>query len=116
MRDVAMGPMEIRGTSLRRFPVRRRERGQVVAGCHLRQAGEHVAQVGEWILPVPLARDDDRVDDGGALAGVGMADEEPVLFSNRRRADGIFNQVVVQPRLTMLQMRGERRPVPQQVT
>ncbi len=101
---------------LRGLPVDREQRLQVVLVRQLWQPGQDVPQVGERVFAMPLAGYDDRVDDGGALAGVGMADEEPVLFSNRRRADGIFNQVVVQPRLTMLQMRGERRPVPQQVT
>jgi hypothetical protein len=29
---------------------------------------------------VPLAGDDDGVDDGGAVPGIGMADEHPVFF------------------------------------
>jgi hypothetical protein len=37
-----------------------------------------------------LARDDQGVEDGRALTGVRMADEEPVFLADARRADGIF--------------------------
>ncbi len=64
---------------------------------HPRQAGEDIPEVAVRVLAVALAGDDQRVDDGGALAGVGMADEQPVLFADRRGPDGIFDQVVVEP-------------------
>jgi len=32
---------------------------------------------------------DDRVDDGAAITGGGFADEEPVLFAERSRTDGL---------------------------
>ena len=64
---------------------------------------------------MPLAGDDDRVDDGGALAGVGVADEEPVLLPYGRRADRVFDEVVVEPALAVAQMRGERFPVIEQI-
>ena len=47
-----------------------------------------------------VAGHDDRVDDRRALAGVGMADEEPVL-ADGRRSDRIFDQVIVEPGFTV---------------
>ena len=47
---------------------------------HRWQTPQHVAQISERVFAVALTRDDERVDDRGALAGFGMADEEPVLL------------------------------------
>ncbi len=54
-----------------------------------------------------LAGNDERVEDRGALAGIGVADEEPVLLPDRGGPDGIFNEVVVDPGLAVLEVRGE---------
>lgn len=61
-----------------RLPESRGERCEIVAVGHARQAGEHVAQVSEWLDAVAQARDDNRVEDGAALSGFGVADEQPV--------------------------------------
>ena len=58
---------------LGRQPVRRRQCIQVVVIGHPRQAREDVLEVGQWILAMAFARDDERVEDRGALAGIGMA-------------------------------------------
>ena len=75
-----MVPIRIGRSVLRGFPVGRRQRIQVVLIGHRGEPGEDVAQIGERIFAVPLTRDDDRVDDRRALAGVGVADEEEVLL------------------------------------
>ena len=62
------------------LPTSRRKRIEIVLVGHRRQAGEHVAQVSRWLDAAALARDDDRVDDRGTLAGIRMTDEEPVLL------------------------------------
>ena len=67
-------------------PVDRSEGVQVVAVGEGGQPGEDVAHVGVRILSVALAGDDDRVDDGRALAGVGVAYKEPVLLVMRSYA------------------------------
>ena len=36
---------------------------------HVRQAGEHVPQIGIGVLPAAAAALDQRIDDGGALTG-----------------------------------------------
>ncbi len=41
---------------------------------------ENVSQVGQRIDPVALATHDERIDDGRALAGTRMANEEPIFF------------------------------------
>jgi hypothetical protein len=56
----------------------------------VREAGEHVAEVGVGIDPPAAAAFDDRIEDGSALAGLGLADEEPILFADGRGADGVF--------------------------
>ena len=48
------------------------------------------------------AGDDERVEDRGAAAGVGVADKQPVLISDRGGEDGVFDQVVVEPGLVVL--------------
>lgn len=62
---------------------------------HHGQAGEDVVQVGVGIDAPAAAAFDDGVDDGSALACSGFANEEPVLFSHRGWADGVFDEVVV---------------------
>ena len=62
-----------------------------------------------------LAGNNDRVNNGRALTGAGVADEQPVLLADGRRPDGIFNEVVVQPGLPMVEMGGERHPLSQEV-
>ena len=46
---------------------------------HRWQSGEDVAQIRERVFPEALAGDDDGVDDRGALAGVGVVNEQLVL-------------------------------------
>lgn len=74
----------------RRLPIGRRESVDVVLVGHGREPGEHIFQVDERIDAVALAGDNDRINDRRALARVGMTDEEPVLFAQRRGPDGVF--------------------------
>jgi len=115
VRDVAKVPIEIGVACSGRGPVARGERVQIDLIGHPRQAGEHVAQVGERVFAVPLARDNDRENDRRALAGVGVPDKQPVLFFDDGGPYGIFDQVVVQPCFAVIDVRGQRRPVAQQV-
>ena len=48
-------------------------------------------------------------------AGVRVTDEQPVLFSDRGRPDGVFDQVVVDPREGVLLVRDQHIPVVEQV-
>ena len=70
----------VTGTGLRRPPLRRQERSQVLLGGHRRQPREHIPEISQRIDAMTAAGDDDRVDDGRAFAGIGVPDEEPVLF------------------------------------
>ena len=105
--------MVTRGTfrGLSRLPVFRQQRVQIVPIGYGRQAREDITQISVWIFAVPLTGHDDRVDDGRALAGIGMTDKEPVLLPNGRRPDGVFDQVVVEARLAVSLMRGQGRPL-----
>src|SRR5271165_1332766 len=97
------------------LPVDRQQGVEVVLGGHSGQAAEDVAEVGHGVDAVALTGDDDRVDDRRALAGVGVADKQPVLLADRRRSDRIFNEVVVETRLAVFQMPGKRLPVFEEV-
>src|SRR5574343_1073891 len=44
-----------------------------------------------------------------------MSDEEPVARSNLARPDGVLDRVRVELRLAVVQMRGERRPLAEQI-
>ena len=57
-----------------RLPQPRREGAEVVAVGHSRQAGEDVPHIGHRVFPMTLARDDQRVEVGGALTSVGVSD------------------------------------------
>ena len=67
-------------------------------------------------MPTPEAGDDDRVEDGGALAGVGMADEQPVLLPEGGGADVVLDHVGVEPSLAVAQVRGQAFPLGEQMT
>ena len=62
---------------------------------HRGKPGEHVAQVGVGIDAAAAATLDNGVKDGAALAGIGIAEEQPVLFSKSGRPNGVFHEVVV---------------------
>lgn len=76
---------------------------------------EHVAEIRVRVFSVALAGDDEGVKNRGALAGIRVADEQPVFLSDRRGADRIFDQVVVELGAAMLLMRGERFPLIEQI-
>ena len=60
---------------------------------HVGQAGEDVAQIGKRINGAPATVFDEGVNDGAALAGIGIADEEPVFLAQRRWPDGVFDKI-----------------------
>ena len=63
------------------LPVGGQQGAQVVPGGHLGQAAEDVSEVSQGIDAAALTGYDYRVDDRRALAGTGMAHEEPVFLS-----------------------------------
>ena len=75
-------------------PGLRRDFGDLPVG-HVRQSCEDVAKISERIQPASAAVFDDGINDGAALAGFGLADEEPVLLADGRGADGVFHQIIV---------------------
>jgi hypothetical protein len=75
-----------------RQPHPRSEDAEIVAVGHGRQADEDILHVGHGVLAVVLARDNQGVEDGRALSGVGMTDKQPVFLADApadRRALGI---------------------------
>jgi hypothetical protein len=44
-----------------------------------------------------------------------MTDEEPVFLADRRGPDGVFDEVIVDPRLPVLQVRNQRLPVTDEI-
>src|SRR5688572_27899401 len=88
---------------------------EIAVGGHTRQADKYVVEVGERVDTVALAGDDDGVNDVRALAGVAVADEQPVFLADGRGTDGVFDQIVVQTTAAMLEVRGERLPMAEQI-
>lgn len=78
---------------------------------HLREAGEHFAQVSVRVDASTPAAFDDSVKDRAALAGFGLADEEPVFLAHGGGADGVFNEVVVDLDTTVFEVDAERVPL-----
>ncbi len=103
------------GRGSRRLPMGGQQRGEIVAIGHFRQASEDVAEVSKRILAVAAARDDERVDDRGALSGVGMTNEEPVLFADGRGANGVLDRVVIEFGLPVTHMSAQWFPVVEEV-
>ena len=64
------------------------QRREIVLGGHRGQTREHVLEVSVRVEAATLGGDDERVDDRGAIAGVGVADKEPVLRPEFAGADG----------------------------
>ena len=62
---------------------------------HRGEPGEHVAQVGVGIDAAAAATLDNSVEDGAALAGIGIAEKQPVLFSESGRPNRVFYQIIV---------------------
>ncbi len=58
---------------------------------------------------------DDGVEDGSALARIGVAHEEPVLFANGGGSDGVLHQVVVDFDASVLKEDAKAGPLPQGV-
>lgn len=67
------------------------------------------------IVAVPLAGNDERVENRGAVAGVGVPDEEPVLCSELAQADGVLDGVGVELGVVVAQVCGQRGPVAEQI-
>ena len=55
------------------------------------------------------------VKDGAALAGLGLAEEEPVLFAQSGRPNGVFHEVVVDLETTIFEIDTQQRPVGERV-
>ena len=99
-----------------RPPVRRRKRTEVILVGHRRLEGEEIAQVGERLDAVAQARGNDRVKDRAALPRLGMAEKQPVFHPQLGGARRVFDQVIVQPALPVLDVAHEHYPLPEQVT
>ena len=69
--------------SERGLPALGRERVEVVLVGHPGQPGEDVLQVRQRVDAAAFAGDDERVQDRRALAGIGVADKEPVFLVMR---------------------------------
>ena len=71
---------------------------------HGRQTGEDIAEVSVGFDTVAAAALNDRVDDRATFSSVGVAEEEPVLFSKSGRANRILNQIIIDFDLRVLQI------------
>ena len=90
-----------------RLPEGRHECLQVILVGHHRQPGEDIPQVKQGIDSPAVAGNDDRVQDRGALAGLGMADKKPIFDSKLGRTDAVFySEIAIMPR-----SRGDGRQV-----
>jgi hypothetical protein len=99
-----------------RLPASGRQSVQIVAGGHRGQSSQDIAKVSQGVDVVAGARGDDRVDDRGALARLGMADEQKILLTKSRPTDGVFDQVIVEPRAAVIAVRHQCLPLIEQVS
>ena len=106
---------EATGLGRRRLPAGRGKLAQVILVGHTGQSGQEVAQIGERVLAVALAGGDQRVEDGRALAGVGMPDKQPVLLADAGRSQRVLDEVIVEAAHALMQVRREGGPLGEQV-
>jgi hypothetical protein len=64
---------------------------------------------------VAAATLDNGVEDGAALAGIGIAQEEPVLFPKSGRPNGVFHEIVVYLDSAIFEIDTKQRPVGERV-
>lgn len=88
---------------------------QVVLVGQAGQPGQEIAEAGESFFAVALAGDDQRGEDGGALAGVGGPDEQPVFLADAGGAQGVLNDVVVESAFAVVQELRRGGPVGEQI-
>ena len=74
-----------------------------------------VAQVGVGIDAAAAATLDNGVEDGAALAGISIAQEQPVLFSKSGRPNAVFHEVVVYLDSAVFEIDTKQRPVGESV-
>ena len=79
------------------------------------ESAEHIGEIRVRVDAVALAGADQGVEHGGAVAGFGVPDEEPIFLSHRRRPDGVFNDVGVEFGLAVVLVRRQRGPVAEQI-
>ena len=58
---------------------------------------------------------DNGVKDGAALAGVGIAEEQPVLLSDGGRSNSVFHEVVVELEAPIFEIDTQKRPIGERV-
>src|ERR1035438_1076297 len=97
------------------LPVYGQQGVEIVLSRHLGQTAEDVTEVNQGIDAAALTGYHDRVDDRGALPGVGVAHEEPIFLPYCGGPDRVFNQVIVEARLAALERPVQRLPVFQEV-
>lgn len=74
------------------------------------QFGQHIAQVSVRIQTTPAAAFDEGVEDGAAFSGLGLAEEQPILFAQGRGPDGIFHEVIVDLDAAVFEVNAQLRP------
>jgi len=82
---------------------------------HVGQAGEDVAEISKRVNTTPPAVFDNRINDGAALAGISIADEEPVFLAQRSGTDGVFHKMVVDLDPALFQKHFQCRPLAQSI-
>ena len=87
------------------------QRREVISIGHRGQPEKDLAQMREGTFSVTLAGDDQAVYDRGSLASTAVTNEEPVLLSDGRMSDRVFDEVIVQPGDRVMLMRDEHIPV-----
>ena len=82
---------------------------------HVGKACEHFTKISERVKTATAAVFNDGINDGAALTGIGITDEEPVLFSDGRGTNGVFYEVVVQLHAAIIQINFQCGPLAQSV-
>lgn len=72
---------------------------------------EDIAQVGVRIDMATATGFDEGVEDGAAVTGGGIAEEEPVFLSDGGGSDGVFDEVIVDLNSSVVEEHAEEIPI-----
>ena len=79
-------------------------------GGEVRDDGKDYGEVGKGFHGVEFTGSQDRVSYGGLLGGIVRSGEEVVFSSVRYRADGVFDQVVVDVKAAVVDVADKPEP------
>ena len=104
-----------RGSGAERFPACGKQVGNL-SDRHGREALEDVGEIFLGVDGATAATEDEGVDDRTAPTGVRVANEQPTATTHGRASDRIFHQIIIDLKISGLEISDQRVVFVEQVT